>query len=570
MHDDLITLAGCIAACGRDSSPAALHRGLLYRRDQFAAAAGQWAAVLRQGSTRRYALYTQDAYPFAVGLFALLHADKEIWIPGNNLPETAKQLQQEGCRLLGDWPESDSFDPDAASAEASEGVVSEVLDPDLPRIMLYTSGSSGQPKAVPKTLRQLQAEVETLENLWGNTLGNACVAGTVSHQHIYGLLFRVLWPLAVRRCFHSAMALSPEMLLSGGGPARLCWIASPGHLKRLDERSPWREIAGLAAIFSSGGPLPAEAAAQILDSTGRSVIEVYGSTETGGIAWREAAGQSDAPWQPFAGIEIEWRGGRPHLYSPYLNDREGLALDDRLTPLEDGRLLLHGRQDRIVKIEEKRLSLTALERRLQETPWISEAYALVLARHRDVIAIAAVLSECGQERLQAEGRNAFIRQLKSLLADSFDAVALPRKWLFVNALPLTAQGKVDRELLTSIMNTDTRLLPRMLAAETDAAGVRLTLRVPKELAYFGDHFPAFPLLPGVVQIGWAEYFSKLFFPIRLPFSHLEMIKFSQMIRPDDELLLSLEWRENQHKLHFQYSAGTQACSSGRLVYGAAS
>jgi acyl-CoA synthetase (AMP-forming)/AMP-acid ligase II/3-hydroxymyristoyl/3-hydroxydecanoyl-(acyl carrier protein) dehydratase len=569
MQDNLISLAGCIAACGQDSSPVALHRGRPYRRDQFAAAAGHWATVWRRDSARRYALYTQDAYPFAVGLFALLHADKEIWIPGNNLPETARQLEREGCRLLGDWPEADPFDPDAASAEALGGAL-ETLDLDIPRIMLYTSGSSGQPKAVPKTLRQLQAEIDTLENLWGNALESACIAGSVSHQHIYGLLFRVLWPLAARRCFRSAMVLSPEMLLAGGDPARLCWIASPGHLKRLDERSPWREIADLAAIFSSGGPLPAAAAAQILSFTGRSIIEVYGSTETGGIAWRRADGLNDAPWRPFAGIEIDWRGDRPHLYSPYLNDREGLALDDRLTPLEDGRLLLHGRQDRIVKIEEKRLSLTALERRLQETPWMSEAYALVLARHRDVIGIAAVLSERGTARLKAQGRNAFIRQLRSQLADSFDAVALPRKWLFVNSLPLTAQGKVNRELLTSIMNTDTRLLPRMLGAQTDAAGVRLTIRVPKELAYFGDHFPAFPLLPGVVQIGWAEYFSKLFFPIRLPFSHLEMIKFSQMIRPDDELLLSLEWREAQRKLHFQYSAGTHSCSSGRLVYGAES
>ncbi|EIC30178.1 MULTISPECIES: AMP-binding protein [Methylomicrobium] len=569
MQNNLISLAGCIVACGQDSSPAALHRGRSYRRDQFAAAVGHWATVWRRDSTRRYALYTQDAYPFAVGLFALLHADKEIWIPGNHLPETARQLEREGCRLLGDWPAADPIDPDAAFAEAS-GISSEALDPNVPRIMLYTSGSSGQPKAVPKNLRQLQAEIGTLENLWGNALENACIAGSVSHQHIYGLLFRVLWPLAARRCFRSAMALSPEMLLAGGEPARLCWIASPGHLKRLDERSPWREIADLAAIFSSGGPLPAAAAAQILSFTGRSVIEVYGSTETGGIAWRRADGRNDAPWQPFAGIEIDWRGGRPHLYSPYLNDREGLALDDRLTPLEGGRLLLHGRQDRIVKIEEKRLSLTALERCLQETFWISEAHALVLARHRDVIGIAAVLSERGAAQLKAQGRNAFIRQLRSLLAGSFDAVALPRKWLFVNAFPLTAQGKVNRELLISIMNTDTRLLPRMLAAETDAGGVRLQLRVPKELAYFGDHFPDFPLLPGVVQIGWAEYFSKLFFPIRLPFSHLEMVKFSQMIRPDDELLLSLEWRETQRKLHFQYSAGAHSCSSGRLVYGAES
>jgi 3-hydroxymyristoyl/3-hydroxydecanoyl-(acyl carrier protein) dehydratase len=569
MPDKLISLSNCVSACGRNSSAFALHRGRLYRSDRFAAAVGRWAYRLRRDPASRYALYTQDAYPFAVGLFALLHADKEIWIPGNNLPETEKQLKREGCRLLGDWRGIDPFDPDARFAEDSGGTP-DMLDRNAPRIVLFTSGSSGLPKAVPKTLRQLQAEIGTLENLWGASLQNACVAGTVSHQHIYGLLFRVLWPLAARRCFQSEMALSPEALLADGDPARICWVASPGHLKRLDERSPWRKIAGLPAIFSSGGPLPAEAAAHIFTSAGRPVIEVYGSTETGGIAWRQACGQHDHPWQPFAGIEIQRVGDRPYLRSPYLNEPEGLALDDRLTQLEDGRLLLHGRQDRIVKIEEKRVSLTALERHLQDMPWISEAYALVLARHRDVVAIAAVLSESGAARLQAQGRHAFIRQLRSLLADSFDAVTLPRKWLFVDRIPLTAQGKVNRELLAAIMNTDSRSLPKVLAAKTEADGVRLQIKVPNELRYFSDHFPDFPLLPGVVQIGWAEHFGKILFPIAAPFSHMEAIKFGKMIRPNDELDLRLEWKEAQGKLYFHYCAGPHTYSSGRMVYGAGS
>ena len=423
------------AAASQNPLPLALHQGRLYRRDQFAAAVGHWARILRSEPDRRYALYTHDAYPFAVGLFALLHAGKEIWIPGNNLPETARQLKQEGCRLLGDWPEADPFDTDIRFTVDLTSAL-DVLDQNAPGIVLFTSGSSGQPKAVPKTLCQLQAEIDTLENLWGKLLNNASVAGTVSHQHIYGLLFRVLWPLAAGRCFHSSMHLSPEALLADGDPARISWVASPGHLKRLDEQSPWQGIGGLSTIFSSGGPLPAEAATQIFTSAGRPVIEVYGSTETGGIAWRQTCGRIDVPWQPFEGIEIQWIEGKSYLYSPYLNGRDGLALDDRLTQLDDGRLLLHGRQDRIVKIEEKRLSLTALEQRLQDTPWISEAYALVLARHRDVVAIAAVLSDAGAARLKEQGRNAFIKHLRRDLADSFDAVALPRKWLFVNSIPL--------------------------------------------------------------------------------------------------------------------------------------
>lgn len=557
------------AAASQNPLPLALHQGRLYRSDQFAAAVGRWTRLLRRKPDRRYALYAHDAYPFAVGLFALLHAGKEVWIPGNNLPETARQLKQEGCRLLGDWPEAEPFDPDVRLT-GDLARVPDALDQHAPGIVLFTSGSSGQPKAVTKTLRQLQAEIDSLENHWGKLLNNASVAGTVSHQHIYGLLFRVLWPLSAGRCFHSSMYLSPEALLAGGDPRQISWIASPGHLKRLDEHSPWQGIGGLSAIFSSGGPLPAETAAQIFTCAGRPVIEVYGSTETGGIAWRQTCGRLDVPWQPFEGIEIQWSEGKPYLYSPYLNGRDGLALDDRLTPLDDGRLLLHGRQDRIVKIEEKRLSLTALEQRLQETPWVSEAYALVLARHRDIVAIAAVLSDAGAIRMKTQGRNAFIKHLRRNLAESFDAVALPRKWLFVNSIPSTAQGKVNRELLTSIMNTDTRTLPRVLAAETDAGSLRLHIKVPKDLRYFPDHFPEFPLLPGVVQVGWAEHFGKIYFPISAPFSHMEAVKFGKMIRPNDELHLCLEWREVSGKLYFQYTAGSHAYSSGRMVYGTGS
>jgi 3-hydroxymyristoyl/3-hydroxydecanoyl-(acyl carrier protein) dehydratase len=570
MQDNLNLLSDYVTAAAlKDPLPLALHQGRLYRRDQFAAAVGRLTRLLRNEPAQRYALHTHDAYPFAVGLFALLHAGKEIWIPGNNLPETARQLKQEGCRLLGDWTETEPFDPDVLATEDA-GSVPGVLDPNAPRIVLFTSGSSGQPKTVPKSLRQLQAEIDSLENLWGKLLNNASIAGTVSHQHIYGLLFRVLWPLAAGRCFHSSMYLSPEALLADGDPRQISWVASPGHLKRLDEQSPWQGIGGLSAIFSSGGPLPADAATQIFTSAGRPVIEVYGSTETGGIAWRQTCGRIDAPWQPFKGIEIQWIGGKPYLQSPYLNGRDGLALDDRLTQLGDGRFLLHGRQDRIVKIEEKRLSLTALEQRLQDTPWVSEAYALVLARHRDIVGIAAVLSDAGAIRMKEQGRNTFIQQLRSDLSDRFDAVALPRKWLFVDKIPLTAQGKVNQEVLKSIMNTDTRTLPRVLAAEADADGVRLHIKVPKELRYFPDHFPEFPLLPGVVQLGWAEYFGKIFFPVKAPFSHMEVIKFGKMIRPNDELHLCLEWREASGKLYFQYGAGIQAYSSGRLVYGAES
>ena len=68
-------------------------------------------------------------------------------------------------------------------------------------LTLYTSGSSGAPKPIRKTLAQFDAEVRTLEAQWGALVGDATMLGSVPHHHIYGLLFRLLWPLAAGRAF---------------------------------------------------------------------------------------------------------------------------------------------------------------------------------------------------------------------------------------------------------------------------------------------------------------------------------------------------------------------------------
>ena len=78
----------------------------------------------------------------------------------------------------------------------------------------FTSGSTGVAKAITKTLRCLDAEIQTLEMLWGKTLENAAVFTTVSHQHIYGLLFRLLWPLCAERPFAATAHSYPEQLVA--------------------------------------------------------------------------------------------------------------------------------------------------------------------------------------------------------------------------------------------------------------------------------------------------------------------------------------------------------------------
>lgn len=540
----------------------AYHNRQYVHTDAFNAAIRYWVKQLQTQPYTRYALYTDDAYPFSVLLFALFYAGKQAWIAGNNRPGTAQQLQQHGCQLIGDWETLPPFNYHLTTTDDTL-VTLAPLNLTATRLVIFTSGSTGEPKPIEKRLIQLQCEITTLEKQWGSRLGESEILATVSHQHIYGLLFRVLWPLSAGRCFHSSIYINPETLVNNIPKTAACWVASPAHLKRLDQNSPWQGIAGLTAIFSSGGTLHTVTKQQINAYSGQQVIEIYGSSETGGIAWR----QHEVTWQLFAGLHLDFINNQWRLHSPYLTT-ESIALDDQINLQDNGRFMLLGRLDRIVKIEEKRLSLSELERRLTDTPWVAEAYIVTLAKNRDVVGTALVLTDAGVAQLKNQGRTALIKQLRTELHQWFDAVVLPRKWLMLNELPLTNQGKMDQHLLKTLLDTDNQKLPQVQSVTISSNRVELALKIPNDLIYFPDHFAGYPILPGVVQIAWVEYFGTLFFVLDQPFLTMEVIKFVKPIQPDNELTLMLNWQAATNKLLFKFHAGDVVYSSGRLIYAA--
>lgn len=258
------------------------------------------------------------------------------------------------------------------------------------------------------------------------------------------------------------------------------------------------------------------------------------------------------------------------LHSPYLQPHptvnEAFQLDDHISLQDDGRFILHGRLDRIVKIEEKRLSLSELERRLIDTPCIADAFTVTITKNRDMVGAAVILTDAGLEQLKTKGRNTLIRHTRTLLYQWLDAVVLPRKWLLLDSMPLTAQGKIDQHLLESLLGTDNQKLPQVQGVCVMFSSVELLLRVPESLIYFPDHFSTYPILPGVVQIAWADYFGLLFFAIDQPFLTMEVIKFVKIIQPGDELKLTLDWNESSNKLHFNFRSERGVHSSGRLIY----
>jgi acyl-coenzyme A synthetase/AMP-(fatty) acid ligase len=382
----------------------------------------------RMRGMRRGGLFCQDSYAFAVGLFGLLHAGAGVVLPANAQPGTLRALAGHFDCLLGD---------EVLGGPPAEGELAP-LDADKPLVDFFTSGSTGAPKHIAKTLGQLEREVATLETAWGDRLRDGPVLATVTHQHFYGFIFKLAWPLAVGRCFAGEIHEFWESLLAQptGGTAI---ISSPAHLGRLTGLSALSASARPAAVFSAGAPLSADAADTAAAVLGQAPIEIFGSTETGAFATRQ--GPEDAPWHLLPGNELRLdEAGRMSVRSPYCGDGAWLAMAD-LAEAVPGGFRFRGRADRVVKIEGKRISLAEVEQALLRLPWVDAAALVVLPGAAARLAAAVVPSGEGKERLAALGAFRFGRLLRHGLADTQEPAGMPRVWRFVEQLPAGSLGK---------------------------------------------------------------------------------------------------------------------------------
>src|SRR6218665_2177251 len=154
-----------------------------------------------------------------------------------------------------------------------------------------------------------------------------------------------------------------------GGACGWVVVASGEDVRRRGTPPHWLEVRQpLRCVFSSGGPLPFEVSRSAAMVLGQTPVEVFGSSETGGIAWRQCASAEDS-WQLFSDVQWRLHDGCLAVCSPRLPDAAWWSTSDRAEPAGIHGFRLLGRADRIVKIEEKRVSLDAMEQQLLKTPW---------------------------------------------------------------------------------------------------------------------------------------------------------------------------------------------------------
>lgn len=527
---------------------------------------------------KRWLIADGDAYAIAVGLFAVLHAGGQAILPANlqaghvsDVAKAADGVLIDKMVVASTGPSVSLFDPLSRGDIPSLGPI----DADTAEIVLHTSGTTGAPTSICKPLRCFEAELMSQSSVFSPAPGRTVIA-TVPPYHIYGLLFRILWPLATNRPFSTDTVSYPEELISAAEAHEgSMFVSSPAFLKRaLPVLDLDRLRSCLGPVFSSGGLLPPPVAAAFNAVLSQPVVEVYGSTETGGIAHRSVFdAPAPPPWKPLPGVEVttDPESGVLSVRSPFMPDAAWFQAGDRAQIDADGRFTLRGRADRIVKVEEERVSLPELEQRLTKHQAVTAARVVLLAGgddKRQVIGAVIEPSDRGWEVLSGEGRPALRARLLDVLRPHLAAVVLPRKWRFVTGIPEDDRGKTsDASLVALFADSQGRLvLPEITAREISADEARFQIRLPEDLFYFEGHFDDTPILAGVVQLDWAIEFSRQHLSIPGVFQRIEALKFFKVLMAGDDVTLSLRYDRDTDRLTFDYTNGETRHSSGRVIF----
>ncbi|URL02236.1 AMP-binding protein [Avibacterium sp. 20-126] len=406
-----------------------------WSKQDFTLRAWQISQQLQQQQVRSLGLWLDDAAQMACVLLACFQAKVRVLLPPNLLAENQQWLARENAMLM-DNERVATFGLEQ-QVEA-ETLAQPLIDPDCQsEIWIKTSGSSGEPKVLIKTAKKMWQEAQAIADTIKFSADRPLyVVSSVSAQHHYGLSYRIFLPLYLGWSIARLQYHYPEYLMSESLQVeKVLWVSSPALLTHLNLKDTKLARCGIRAVISAGSPLPSETAQRIHDVLGCRMIECYGSTETGAIAFRE----QETLWTPTVVTEVGLTENETlWVNSPWLDEPEIMA---DMVQMHGERFLLLGRTDRIVKLGDKRISLVNIEQALQQHSWVIDCF---VAKHPNQARPAAwvALTEEGLKVYRTQGRNAVIHSLRQHLSQNQEAVGLPRFWRFTDKLPRNSQSKI--------------------------------------------------------------------------------------------------------------------------------
>jgi long-chain acyl-CoA synthetase len=320
-------------------------------------------------------------------------------------------------------------------------------DPAVCLIKL-TSGTTGQPRPLVFTAAQFLADAHQVTATMGIRVRDLNYA-LIPLGHSYGL----------------GNLVGP--LLAHGVPL-VCGASPLPHAIAADFArwrptvfpaipAMWRALAASEVVLASlrlgisaGAPLPPEIARDFAARFGRKLHSFYGSSETGGIAYDPtgAATLAGSVGSAMRGVTLSLLHGRQLLVSSAAVFMHGnrhrkrmtgeWIMADRVTLDARGQLTLLGRRGTTVKLAGRRVDLSEIVTCLCRLPGVRDAWVGVSCGANPML--GAVIAT---ERP--------VWELRSALHPALAPWKVPRKWLTVSTLPITARGKADTRATQALL-----------------------------------------------------------------------------------------------------------------------
>lgn len=514
-------------------SPAAMvayRKGRAIDARQFLHDAAQLAA--RLPSARHVLNACTDRYHFAVGFAACLMSQRISLLPPTLAPEAVRQLAAfaPDAICLTDTAER-TFDLPTvrvtdilATNQARSTTSNTFFVPQIPAeqlaAILFTSGSTGVPLPHRKSwgvlVRCIRAGASRLELLDGRA---RTLIGTVPPQHMYGLENTVMLALQTGNALVAEHPFYPADICAAiaAAPRPRVLITTPVHLRTLLAAD--CALPPLDLIVCATAPLSQEVARAAEEKFSTTLLEIYGSTETGQMATRRTA--HGLAWRLHAGVNLTSRSGATLAHGGYMEQE--IALNDIVETLSAEEFLLHGRSADMVNIAGKRSSFGYLNAQLAALPGVIDGVFYMrdsgndsggsgggdTSGAGDVTGVARLAAA-----VVAPGQSA--AALLDGLRQRIDPVFLPRPLLLVERLPRNATGKLPRSALESLF------------AE---------IQIPRDHPSFPGHFPGRPIVPGAVLLDEALYRIEAALDLDLTRWQIDAVKFLGTVGPGDALVL---------------------------------
>jgi len=388
----------------------------------------------------------KDRYHFTVGFAASVLSHRMSLLPSTHTPQVIQQLAEFSPDVfcLTDDPQCDIDLPQFHYPEES---LHDTADRPIPQIdvqrrvaCVFTSGSTGAPIPHIKTWGRLAACVREGASRLGILDGRShAILATVPAQHMYGFESTVLTPLQSGNALCAERPFYPADICAAVAavPRPRALISTPIHLRTLlatDIDMPEADL-----IVSATAPLSPELARAAEQRFNSTLIEVYGSTETGQIATRRTAQTRE--WQLWSDVQLSVQDDRVSAQGGHI---EQLTLmGDVIEITGPQHFLLHGRTADLVNIAGKRGSLGYLNHQLNSIPGVLDGVFFLRDEDSGKNGVSRLAAVVVAPSLDAAA-------LLDRLRERIDPVFLPRPLLFVERLPRSASGKLPRQALLSL------------------------------------------------------------------------------------------------------------------------